>query len=151
MIGHTLRLIASVLLASLLIAGCNDSALQAAAPPSSAPTTEASTEHTATESPVDAETPALANAADNDAPTSLQQYQTSLARRCESDSDCVVKNVGSCCGYMPQCVHKDVQTFPEQVKALCEKEGRSSICGFQEPAACSCVENQCRSAANSLQ
>lgn len=79
-----------------------------------------------------------------DAPQSLQAYQNSLARRCDSDADCVVKNVGSCCGYTPQCVHKAVQTFPEQVKALCEKEGRSSICGFQEPAGCSCVNNQCR-------
>lgn len=78
------------------------------------------------------------------APKSLRDYQQSLAKACQSDADCVVKNVGNCCGYLPQCVHKDVQTFPEQVKALCEKEGRSSICGFQEPAGCSCVNHQCR-------
>ncbi|NQD37105.1 hypothetical protein HPT27_08715 [Permianibacter sp. IMCC34836] len=83
------------------------------------------------------------------APRSLRDYQQSLGKACQRDADCVVKNVGSCCGYQPQCVHKDVQTFPEQVKALCEKEGRSSICGFQEPAGCSCVNNQCRSSAGS--
>ncbi|MFZ5842208.1 MAG: hypothetical protein ACOY3E_04835 [Pseudomonadota bacterium] len=150
-----------LLISAMLLAGCNDSQSQSGN--GTASVTDQTTNH-ASDVAVDAATgsnansseanhdsadmPALAGtsgaAAGTGEPGSLEQYQASLSRRCETDSDCVVKNVGNCCGYAPQCVHKDVQTFPEQVKALCEKEGRSSICGFQEPAGCACVENQCR-------
>lgn len=64
--------------------------------------------------------------------------------QCQSNADCVVKDVGSCCGYNPQCVHKDQATDPAAVKEQCAKEGRSSICGFQEPAGCECVNQQCK-------
>ena len=144
-----------LLISAMLLAGCNDSQSQSGN--GTAPVAD-QTESQTSDVAVDAATgsnandgtgtPALADtsgaAASTGEPGSLEQYQASLSRRCETDSDCVVKNVGNCCGYAPQCVHKDVQTFPEQVKALCEKEGRSSICGFQEPAGCACVENQCR-------
>lgn len=109
--------------------------------PSATPHLDSST---TTAAPANATTAVLADVIASGAPTSLDAYQQSLARRCASDADCVVKNVGSCCGYTPQCVHRDVATFPAEVKALCEKEGRSSICGFQEPAGCACVDNQCR-------
>src|SRR3990167_3915825 len=118
----------------ILLAACSDSYSD------TSPTTTTPTAQTAP----DAGEPAGTTPPATNAPQSLEAYQNSLAKRCDSDADCVVKNVGSCCGYTPQCVHKAVQTFPEQVKALCEKEGRSSICGFQEPAGCSCVNNQCR-------
>lgn len=62
---------------------------------------------------------------------------------CTTDADCAVKDVGSCCGYKPACVNKDSPTFPEQVKAECEAQGMSSICGFEEISACQCVENRC--------
>jgi len=144
-----------LLISAILLAGCNDSQSQSGN--GTAPVSD-QTESQTSDVAVDAATgsnandstgtPALADASgaatSTGEPGSLEQYQASLSRRCETDSDCVVKNVGNCCGYAPQCVHKDVQTFPEQVKALCEKEGRSSICGFQEPAGCACVENQCR-------
>ena len=52
-------------------------------------------------------------------------------------------DVGNCCGYYPACVNKDSPTFPEQVKAQCEKDGMSSICGFQEISACDCIEGRC--------
>jgi hypothetical protein len=68
-------------------------------------------------------------------------------RSCQVDADCTVKNVGNCCGYFPACVNRNAQTFPEQVKAACEREGRSSICGFQEISACQCVEQRCQPAA----
>ncbi|HEX4910703.1 MAG TPA: hypothetical protein VFV64_08075 [Permianibacter sp.] len=163
-----------LLVTSLLMAACNDNAAtaddaaaatkpeRAIAAPASDPsagapsktTTETATApvaETASNASGETDLPALAEAGDGAAPASLAQYQNSLAKRCETDSDCVVKNVGNCCGYAPQCVHKDVQTFPEQVKALCEKEGRSSICGFQEPAGCACVDNQCRESDAALQ
>ena len=64
--------------------------------------------------------------------------------QCQSSADCEVKDVGSCCGYNPQCVHKDQATDPAAVKEQCAKEGRSSICGFQEPTGCECVNQQCK-------
>ena len=154
----------AALAAALLLTGCNDSESATSAATStpaaqSAPTPaepavapEVITEAAPATTPATMPETQLADASDGNttaAPRSLAEYQSSLARRCETDADCTVKNVGSCCGYTPQCVHKDVQTFPEQVKALCEQEGRSSICGFQEPAGCSCVNNQCRDSAGS--
>ena len=67
-------------------------------------------------------------------------------RSCQVDADCAVKNVGTCCGHCPACVNRNAQTFPEQVKAACEREGRSSICGFREISACRCVESLCEPA-----
>ncbi len=66
---------------------------------------------------------------------------------CSRDSDCAVKNVGNCCGYFPACVNKDSRTFPDQVKAQCEKEDRMSVCGFREITGCICVEGQCSASA----
>lgn len=62
---------------------------------------------------------------------------------CRSDSDCAVKDGGSCCGYRPVCVNKDTPTFPEKVKAACAKEGRVGICGFQAIDGCQCVAGKC--------
>ena len=69
---------------------------------------------------------------------------------CSVDADCAVKNVGSCCGYHPACVHKDSPTFPERVKAECQAKGILSTCGFQEPAGCACVEGRCASTGAAL-
>ena len=67
----------------------------------------------------------------------------SVDRSCRSDADCTVKNVGNCCGYYPACVNVDSETFPERVKAECERTGRSSICGFPSIEGCQCVAGQC--------
>jgi hypothetical protein len=67
-------------------------------------------------------------------------------RRCSTDADCAVKNVGNCCGYFPACVNTQAETFPEQVKAACEAQGLSSICGFQDITACACIEGRCEAA-----
>lgn len=65
---------------------------------------------------------------------------------CRNDADCAVKDVGNCCGYYPACVNKDSPTFPEQVKAECEKQGRMAVCGFPEIAGCQCVQGRCAAA-----
>lgn len=65
------------------------------------------------------------------------------SRQCRVDSDCVVKDVGNCCGYYPACVHRDSAVDPERVRAACLKKGQSSICGFAEIAACRCEKNVC--------
>ena len=64
-------------------------------------------------------------------------------RTCRIDSDCVVKDIGSCCGYAPACVHKASATDPEGVRAQCARDGIASTCGFNEITACRCVRNQC--------
>lgn len=62
---------------------------------------------------------------------------------CRVDSDCAIKDIGSCCGYRPACVNKDSPTFPERVQARCAAEGISSVCGFPEIAGCACIEGRC--------
>jgi len=62
---------------------------------------------------------------------------------CGQDNDCAVKNVGNCCGYYPACVNRDSPTFPEQVRAECEKTGAMSVCGWPVIRACACVAGRC--------
>lgn len=64
-------------------------------------------------------------------------------RSCKTDSDCVVNDVGNCCGYYPMCVNKDARTDPKAVQAQCAKSGMASVCGFPEISSCSCVKGQC--------
>ena len=62
---------------------------------------------------------------------------------CSTDAECTVKNVGNCCGYYPACVNVDSPTFPDQVKAECQRTGTSSICGFPDIQGCQCVAGRC--------
>lgn len=65
---------------------------------------------------------------------------------CRVDADCVVKDVGNCCGYYPACVHRDQPTFPERVQAECAKTGAVGICGYPEISACRCNAGTCEAA-----
>ena len=67
---------------------------------------------------------------------------------CKSDSDCKIKDVGSCCGYRPACVNKDSKTFPAQVKAECAKNDMAGICGFPSISSCTCTNNKCEGVAD---
>lgn len=69
---------------------------------------------------------------------------------CKTDSDCKIKDVGSCCGYRPACVNKDSETFPEQVKAQCGKQGMAGICGFPSISSCTCTNNKCEGVAGDM-
>jgi hypothetical protein len=62
---------------------------------------------------------------------------------CKTDDDCAIKDVGSCCGYHPQCVNIASPTFPDQVKSACAAENRAGVCGFPSIAACQCVAGKC--------
>ena len=64
--------------------------------------------------------------------------------RCSSNADCVVKDVGNCCGYYPACVNRASPTFPAQVEAECAKKGMASVCGFPVIRGCACVDGRCR-------
>lgn len=66
---------------------------------------------------------------------------------CKTNSDCKIKDVGSCCGYRPACVNKDSETFPAQVKAECDKKGMMGICGFPSISSCTCTNNKCEGVA----
>jgi hypothetical protein len=66
-------------------------------------------------------------------------------RSCKVDADCVVKDVGSCCGAMPACVNRNSPTDPAGVRAACSAQNRASVCGFNEITACHCVRGQCAS------
>ena len=68
-------------------------------------------------------------------------------RSCRADSDCVVKNVGSCCGYQPACVNAGAQVDPQAVQADCTRRGIAGVCGFVEIQACACVNSRCEAPA----
>lgn len=63
---------------------------------------------------------------------------------CTRDADCVVKNVGNCCGYYPACVNVNSPTDPAGVQARCAREGMMSVCGFPSISACQCVAGECQ-------
>ena len=67
-----------------------------------------------------------------------------LDRSCRTDADCMVKNVGNCCGAYPSCVNRNSPTDPAAVQAQCAQRGMASVCGFQEVSGCQCVQGQCR-------
>ncbi|MCD9032885.1 hypothetical protein LDO32_14235 [Luteimonas sp. Y-2-2-4F] len=69
-----------------------------------------------------------------------------LRTACAVDGDCVVKDVGNCCGTYPACVHRDSPADPQAVMAECRRSGMASVCGFREIQACACVQNRCEAA-----
>ena len=64
-------------------------------------------------------------------------------RSCTVAADCLVKNVGNCCGYQPACVNRDAPVDPDAVRAACERSGMASVCGWQDIQACDCVQGRC--------
>lgn len=62
---------------------------------------------------------------------------------CRADSDCAVKNVGSCCGAFPACVNANSPADAAAVQAQCAKEGRVSSCGYRAVKSCGCRQNHC--------
>ena len=105
----------------------------------------AANEPTAVETPTPAPvaTPEPAPAAVAGLPPAKSAAPGVVDHSCKTAADCAIKDVGSCCGKLPQCVNKDSPTFPDQVKAQCASEGRSSICGFQDIASCDCIDGRC--------
>lgn len=77
--------------------------------------------------------------------SSLKDYQKSIDYSCNTDDDCVAKDVHNCCGYYPECVNSKIEVQPDLVNDLCEKEGLSSDCGFESISGCKCVSGKCDS------
>jgi hypothetical protein len=70
---------------------------------------------------------------------------------CRTDADCVVKDVGNCCGYYPACVNATSPTDPKGVQAECAKKGLASVCGFREISSCTCSQGHCEGASGGMQ
>ncbi len=76
-------------------------------------------------------------------PESLSEYERSINYSCKSDSDCVIKDVGNCCGFYPRCVNRDAMAYPGLVRQLCAEEKLVSVCGFKSIRSCECVSGTC--------
>lgn len=64
-------------------------------------------------------------------------------RSCVTAADCVVKDAGSCCGYNPQCLHRDQPVDLAAIKSRCEKLDVAGVCGFVPLSGCACVAGAC--------
>jgi len=67
----------------------------------------------------------------------------SLDRSCQADADCVVKDIGSCCGAFPSCVNRNSPTDPDAVQAACDKNGQAAHCSRRVLEQCACRQGQC--------
>ncbi|MBP7252697.1 MAG: hypothetical protein KBA75_04345 [Alphaproteobacteria bacterium] len=76
-------------------------------------------------------------------PDSLAAYEAGIKRSCQTDADCVVKDVHNCCGYYPSCVNKTAKTDTARVQKLCAMSALTSICGFPEISNCACSNGAC--------
>src|SRR5687767_3757454 len=110
----TIFRISSVLaVTTMLVAGCASSPTPSASSPASSPATPSEP----TEAPLPAD---------------------GIDYACTQDADCVVKNLGSCCGYNPRCMNERSAPVPEQCG-----EGMMGACGFPEISHCACQESRC--------
>lgn len=125
------RALLAPLLVAALLAGCAAPANTQAvlANPAPAPTPSAQSGSNATPAP-------------SRPPSTPAKVQT----QCTSDAQCVVKNIGSCCGELPACVNVDSPTDPAAVQAQCQASGRMGICGFRPISACQCQAGTCQPA-----
>ena len=75
-------------------------------------------------------------------PVTLGEYYDSLDMSCATDLDCEVKDIGNCCGYLPECVNTNAVIDLALVEKLCD--GRVSPCGFADITECECKAGRCR-------
>lgn len=60
---------------------------------------------------------------------------------CSTAADCIVKNVGNCCGQYNACVNTAFVPDLQAVKAACS--GMASICGWSDIDYCVCTAGRC--------
>lgn len=75
--------------------------------------------------------------------TPLEDYQKSIDYSCQVDADCVIKDVGNCCGSYPMCVNKAAKTNPKLVQEYCAQKGLAGVCGFPSLSGCHCIATRC--------
>jgi hypothetical protein len=125
----------AALIAALLLT------LAACAAPAPTYPENATTQPAPASSPATPPTPALPEPASQPEPAA--SGTVAIDRSCKTDADCMVKNVGNCCGYYPACVNVNSPTNPKGVQAECAKKGMMSVCGFPDISSCSCKQGQC--------
>ncbi|WP_425478600.1 hypothetical protein [Pseudoxanthomonas winnipegensis] len=125
------RALLAPLLAAALLAGCAAPANTQAVPANPAPAPAPSTQSGSNATP---------------APSRPPSTPAKVQTQCTSDAQCVVKNIGSCCGELPACVNVDSPTDPAAVQAQCQASGRMGICGFRPISACQCQAGTCQPA-----
>lgn len=76
----------------------------------------------------------------------LEEYYANIDTSCQTDADCVIKNVGNCCGELPKCVNEDYVADPDFVSEKCKDEDLFSGCGFVAFNSCECKDNNCKAA-----
>ncbi len=76
-------------------------------------------------------------------PNNLTDYYSKVDYSCSQNSDCAIKDVHKCCGANFECVNKNAFTYPDFVRAQCEKEEVSSTCNVNMPKACACYNSKC--------
>lgn len=85
----------------------------------------------------------LEEPAESPLPKNLKEYQRSVDYSCTADPDCVIKDVGNCCGFYPRCVNKDAETNPGLVREFCAEQQMVSVCGYPSISSCECVSGMC--------
>ena len=79
---------------------------------------------------------------------SFQEYFEGIDYSCNSDSDCVIKDVGLCCGQYNRCMNSDAVTDLDFVSASCSNgDGINFGCQIQTNG-CLCVNHVCNSRYN---
>lgn len=141
-----LRRSAVALLAALLL-----SLLAACSAPAPTPAADSATAAPAAAAPApEAAPPAAPFPTPGQRSEALEPLAIDMDLSCASDNDCVVKNVGNCCGQYNACVNRGSPADPSAVMAQCAKEGKMSMCGSPVIAGCACVQGQCRGVAPQL-
>lgn len=80
----------------------------------------------------------------------LEDFKKSINYSCGVNADCVVKDVGNCCGYFPQCVNVNAEVSRDVVRKACKEGQLVSSCGFAEVRSCACVQTKCTPAGSSI-
>jgi hypothetical protein len=57
---------------------------------------------------------------------------------CKANLDCVITNVGNCCGYYPRCANVNATFAPPACTG-----GQTGVCGFPTIDSCECRQNSC--------
>ena len=83
--------------------------------------------------------------------TPLDDYYNSIDYSCTLDVDCVVKDVGNCCGANPVCVNSGAIVDPDHVNQICTDNSLSSTCSIDVVVGCACVNNVCEKRSTALQ
>ena len=76
-------------------------------------------------------------------PAQVVPQPVKLDYSCSVDSDCTIKNVGSCCGARPACVNKHSPTDPAAVRIACAKAGVRGSCAVGSFKHCGCQQGRC--------